>query len=117
MGSFKIIIFIIIIVIGITKTIMSDAKQDKAKKRKPRPVPRPAQTPLSPPEPVEERSNPSPNFLNSPYAQEEEAVESASPVFEKPIETQVAIDEEQRNAQLDRWRRALIDSEILKRKF
>ena len=35
MGSFKIIIFIIILAIGIVKTIMGDAKKEKASKKKP----------------------------------------------------------------------------------
>lgn len=127
MGSIKIIIAIIVLVIWIAKTIMGDAKQDEARKRKaqskPRPKPRPAQVPLFPPDPIEEEIKPAPNFLDSPYAQslsyaqETPKNETPSPIFEKPMEAQSAIDEEQRKAHIERWRRALIDSEILKRKF
>ena len=39
MGSIKIIIFIIIIVIGIVKTVMGDAKKDKQRQRPAAPLP------------------------------------------------------------------------------
>ena len=123
MGSIKIIIAIIVLVIWIAKTIMGDAKQDEARKRKAQSKPRPAQVPLFPPDPIEEEIKATPNFLDSPYAQslsyaqETPKNETPSPIFENPMEAQSAIDEEQRKAHIERWRRALIDSEILKRKF
>lgn len=123
MGSIKIIIFIIIIVIGIVKTVMGDAKKDKQRQRPAAPLPSvdfesayestPSRGPVAPPKmdlPQEGGTMPS-------YRQAEgvSSIPNATSLGE--IEERNEMTEAERIAHAERWRQALIDSEILKRKF
>lgn len=112
MGSIKIIIIILCVVGFIIKTIAGDAKRDRKAQAQPTtPQPRVPKIPVPPAVPQESpRTQPQP--LPSIYNVESEPVGSVSPMV--AIEP---IDEEAQQAELDRWRRALIDSEILKTKF
>ena len=123
MGSIKIIVFIIIIVIGIVKTIIGDAKKDKEQSR-------PMSTPGSKATPEPQIPSYEPHPLTPPVAMSQEGGlmsqswqnEGVSSIPMQAssigsIEERHELTEEERIAHAERWRQALIDSEILKRKF
>lgn len=124
MGSFKIIIFIIILAIGIVKTIMGDAKKEKASKKKPV-APSRKVAPAYPYEPYPSSPLPPPVEVELPQEggtmlvfQNTEGISSISNESTiGSIEEKHEMTEEERIAHAERWRQALIDSEILKRKF
>lgn len=125
MGSFKIIIFIIILAIGIVKTIMGDAKKEKASKKKPEAPSRkvaPAypyepylSSPLPPP--IQEDKLPQDGVIMPSYINAEGVSSISNESTIGSIEERHEMTEEERIAHAERWRQALIDSEILKRKF
>lgn len=121
MGSIKIIIGIIVLVFWIVKTIMGDAKKDEEDRRSISPLP------------SNEQDSPYSTFTSPAFEQEAQkpvqetvkssvlpmegvsAISGVSSIGE--ITNQPQMTEEERAAHAERWRRALIDSEILKRKF
>lgn len=116
MGSIKVIIGILIVVMFIIKTIAGDAKRDSAQ-QKPQAKPRqkPRQMPIPPFAPANQEINYS-EPVNIPQPQFQEG-EPMNPPMQSPIVHNEPVIDEARQAEMDRWRRALIDSEILKTKF
>lgn len=116
MDTSKLIIGILIVVFFIVKTIIGDAKKEQAKKSTPHPPKRPKTE--FPPFFYDDVVESEPVKPNVPpvYFQEGQSVTN------QPASTQSSILEsemtdEQEQAHAERWRRAIIDSEILKTKF
>lgn len=106
--STKLIIGILIVVFFVVKTIIGDAKKDKEKKVAPKKVAKPKT--VFPPFFYDDNKDIEPtNIETSQYKQQE------MPANEAP-NMMVDVEEEQ-PACAERWRQAIIDSEILKTKF
>lgn len=118
MGSIKIIIIILCVVGFIIKTIAGDAKRDRKAQAQPTPPqPRAPKIPIpSTPQPPMQWPEAPPS--HSHYNVEGESIGRVSTMTTaSSMVTHEPVDEEARQAELERWRRALIDSEILKTKF
>ena len=112
--STKLIIGILIVVFYIVKTIMGDAKKEReSKSAQQRPKhPKTVFPQFFDDEPVVTPTNTTPPPL---YAQEGESVTSG--MAESTSMPTAELDEAQIQAHNERWRQAVIDSEILKTKF
>lgn len=115
MGSIKIIIIILCVVGFIIKTIAGDAKRERKAQHQPAtPQPRVPEIPTS----QQPTHWPEAQLPLSHYNVEGESNSRIPPITSvNSVAMPEPIDEEERQAELDRWRRALIDSEILKTKF
>ncbi len=115
MDTTKLIIGIFVVVFFIVKTIMSDAKKERDHK-KTSPQPKAPKTIFPPffyddePEKEEPRRETTPAFM-----QEGQSVTMPTPT--PPMAAEPEMSEEEQQAHAERWRRAVIDSEILKTKF
>ena len=120
MGSFKIIIIILCVVGFIIKTIAGDAKRERKAQAQP-PKPRSPQRPnqSAPEQEILWTELPLPvETSTQSCCVERESIGRTAPMTSlEAIQATESIDDEARQTELDRWRRALIDSEILKTKF
>lgn len=116
MDTSKLIIGILIVVFFIVKTIIGDAKKEQAKKSTP-PPPKHPKTEFPPFFYDDEvKSEPVKSNMPPKHFQEGQSILNASASTQSSI-LELEITEEQKQVDVERWRRAIIDSEILKTKF
>lgn len=115
MDTTKLIIGIFVVVFFIVKTILADAKKERDQK-KTSPHPKAPKTVFpsffyeDEPKKEEPCREPVPTFM-----QEGQSVTMPTPT--PPMTAETEMSEEEQQAHAERWRRAVIDSEILKTKF
>lgn len=117
--STKLIIGILIIVFFIVKTIIGDAKKEQKSVTSQQRVPKPPKTVF--PEffyddQPQEESNKN-DVVAPPPIPMEEGVSVTAHMASQPEMSGEELDEGQLQAHAERWRQAIIDSEILKKKF
>ena len=115
----KLIIGILIIVFFIVKTIIGDAKKEQkatAKKQTPPQYPKTVFPDFFDDDKPQKKSKKRKKATMPPMPTEE-GVSVTSHTASQPQMPSEDIDEEQLQAHAERWRQAIIDSEILKKKF
>lgn len=118
MDTTKLITGILIIVFFIVKTILGDAKKEQEAKKAQQSSERPKTVfPdfFNDDEPQTEHEKY--NAPVSPYMTSEERMATTSHMPQQSVMKSDELDEEQLQAHAERWRRAIIDSEVLKTKF